>query len=187
MGKSIDEVIGNALMHGAHPYDPNKYDPQKAHDYYEAHKHLKGRRHGSQDRSSGGTGRPDQGKPASHKISPSVQKQIDHLTSRLHELQARLRTLLANAKKSSGKKDDGHKTAAEKSKDARDSKKYREAHKTELANKSKKAASKSGGGGHSSGGISSMTESEVRAEIARVRSSLHAAIAKARAASRGTA
>jgi len=179
MAKSVDEVIVGALMHGAHPYNPAKYDPQKAHDYYEAHKHLKGRRHGSKEEDRKGRG-PGKGTPAaSHKISPAAQKKIDHLTSRLHELQARLHELLANAKKNGGHKKDEHKSAAEKSKDARDAKKYREKHKTELAAKRKKAEGKSGGGGHSSG-IGSMTESQVRAAIARVRQDLQAAIAQAR-------
>jgi len=181
MGKSVDDVIVGALMHGAHPYNPAKYDPQKAHDYYEAHKHLKGRPHGSKEdvRKGRGDG-PGKGKPdASHKISPSVQKKIDHLTARLHELQARLHELLANARKNGGHKKDDHKSAADKSKDARDAKKYREKHKTELAAKRKTAEGKSGGGGHSSG-IGSMTESQVRAAIARVRQDLQAAIAQAR-------
>lgn len=184
MGKTIDEVIHDALMHGAHPYNPAKYDPQKAHEYYMRTRDLKGRRHGSKDESHADKG-PGKGKSeGSHKVSPTTQKQIEHLTTRLHELQTRLRELLANKKSGSSKKDDGHKTAAEKTKDARESKKYREKHKTEIAQKQKHADKKpggSGGGGHS-GGIGSMTETQVRAAIRKVRADLQAAVAKARRA-----
>lgn len=176
MSKSPDEIIHSALLEHA-------YDPKKAHDYYEAHKHLKGRK-------SGGKVIPLKGRPvakhdpSANHISPAMQQQINSIKSRLAQLQTRLRELLANQRDESKKSD--HKTAAEKSKDARESKKYREEHKTELAQKRKQDA-KSGGGSSSSGGISSMTETEVRAAIARTRSDLQAAVAKARAASRGTA
>jgi len=180
VGKSVDEVIAGALMHGAHPYNPAKYDPQKAHDYYEAHKNLKGRPHGSKEKDRKGRGHGAAKPAAANKISPAEQKQIDHLKSRLSELQTRLHELLANAKKNSHKKDD-HKTAADKSKDARDAKKYREKHKTELAANRKHDSGKSGGGGggHASG-VGSMTEAQVRAAIARTRENLQAAIANAR-------
>lgn len=167
--KTVDDVIEDALMHA--------YDPQKAHEYYLRVRELKGRQPGHAD--------PLKGRPTAHhppppthsQISPALQAQINSIKSRLAQLQARLRELLANKQKTAKKSD--HKTAAEKSKDARESKKYRDAHKSELAQKAKKAASKSGGGSKPSS-ISSMTETEVRAAISRAHSDLQAAVAKAR-------
>lgn len=183
MGKTIDEVIEGALMHGAHPYNPAKYDPNKAHEYYLRTRDLKGRRKGEADRPSGpGRGGAKAKAETKHQISPTAQKKVAQLTARLHQLQARLRELLANKRKSSPSKKDDHKTAADKSKDARDSKKYREKHKAEIEQKAKKAAAKkSGGGGGSHGSsIGSMTEDQVRAAITKVRADLQAAVAAAR-------
>jgi len=177
MSKSADEVIQGALAHS--------YDPAKAHEYYLRVRELKGHQGGKVIPIKGHGGHaPKAAPPHKKKVSPQLQHQVDQLTARLHTLQARLRELLGNQKKA--KKDDGHKSAAEKSKDARESKQYREKHKAEIASKSKHAAKKSGGGGHTS--VGSMNETEVRAAIKRTRSNLQAAVAKARAsANRGTA
>lgn len=173
MPKSADEIIHGALSHA--------YDAKKAHDYYEAHKHLKGRKTGGKVIPLKGAHKPAH-PTAPGPISPAVQQRIDELKGRLAALTTRLRELLANKSKPE------HKTAADKSAEARASKKYRDAHKSEIANKRKQDAAKSGGGSKSSGGIGSMTEVEVRAAIARTRSELQAAVANARAAAnRGTA
>lgn len=187
MPKTAEDVILDALQHSA-------YDPRKAHEYYMKVRKLKGRQRGAQvvPKGRNGGGRSTaaapkrQVKSAPH-ISPSVQGRINELTNRLHDLQARLHDLLANKKDASKKSD--HKTAADKSKDAIESKKYRDKHKTELAQKRKAASKKSGGSGGSShsGGISSMTESQVRSAIATTRSNLQEAVAKARSANRGSA
>lgn len=174
MPKSVDEVIGDSLAHA--------YDPQKAHEYYLRVRKLKGRK-GSGEK-PGAKVIPLARKAPSHQVSPALQAQVDQLKSRLSTLQTRLREILQNQRES-GKKS-GDKTASEKSEDARNSKKYRDKHKAELAQKRKSASSKSGGGEKTS--VGSMSETEVRAAIARTRSNLQAAVAKARAAAnRGTA
>lgn len=171
MPKSVDELINGALMHA--------YDPQKAHQYYEEHKHLKGRQHGSNVVPFKGH-HADPHPAAPHVISPAVQQQITALKGRLAALEAHLRELLASKRKDAQKKPE-HKTAAQKAKDARDSKKYRQEHKTELAQKRKQDASKSGGGSSSGPtAISDMTEAQLRTAIARTRANLQAAVAKAR-------
>lgn len=176
MSKSVNEVIENALAHA--------YDPIKAHEYYMKTRKLKGRKKGAKVIPISSR-KPK--KASSGQVPPHLQREVARLKGRLHELQARLREVLQNKRETSKKSE--HKTAAEKSKDARESKKYRDEHKAELAQKRKRASSKSGGGGHSGGNpISSMTETEVRNAIARTRSNLKEAVAKARAAAnRGTA
>jgi hypothetical protein len=179
MQKSVDDVIQGALMHA--------YDPAKAHEYYMRTRKLKGRKKGAKVIPLPRKNAPKKG-PGD--VPPALQEQVDQLKSRLGELQARLREILSNKSGSASKSSSGSekKTAAEKAEDARESKKYRDKHKTEIEQKRKRSASKSGGGSRSSGSsLSSMSETQVREAIARTRSNLQAAVAKARAASRGTA
>jgi Tfp pilus assembly protein FimV len=127
------------------------YDPKKAHDYYERHKHLKGRHHGSgQPSSSGKTGPHNTAKA---KQKHELQAHITYLSKKLLELEnliqikeAALKRSKATANANSKAKGNKPQTAAEKSKAKRDAKKYRQKHHQQLKNKAKQASKKSGGG-----------------------------------------
>jgi hypothetical protein len=127
------------------------YDPVKAHDYYEKHKHLKGRQRGSADQPTGNRGAKSTTKAAQ---KAKLQASITNLTKKLQQLEelikrkeaALKRDAKTNAKKErSAKEKNKPQTAAEKAKAARDAKQYRKKHHTELKNKAKRASSKSGG------------------------------------------
>lgn len=179
MDRPVGELIDEILKH--------TYDPVRAHAYYEAHKHLKGRQPGK-SKQPGDKGHvipfPKKASPPPpQSIPPQLQERVNQLKVRLTTLEERLRELLKNKQAS---KSSDHKTAAEKSADARASKKYRDKHKTELAQKRKQDAAKTS---TQKTPISSMTELEVRSAIEKTRLNLQAAVAKARAAAnnRGTA
>jgi hypothetical protein len=143
------------------------YDPVKAHEYYEKHKKLKGRKKGSaqpRPNRNAGTGKIPTGFAKSnakrHESAKAKQKKelaarIQSLSKKLNELEALIRKKeheeKADNRKSKAKKEraakekDKPKTAAEKAKAARENEKYRDKHKQGLKNKAKKAASKSGG------------------------------------------
>jgi predicted RNase H-like nuclease (RuvC/YqgF family) len=132
------------------------YDPAKAHEYYEKHKHLKGRHKGS--------GQPParrvagQHNSAKAKQKQELQARITGLQKKLNELnqliqmkEAALKrsqsSAKSNAKKNSqAKAKDKPKTAAEKAKAAREAKKFRKKHRQSLKTKAKQASNKSGGG-----------------------------------------
>lgn len=180
-GKTVGEFIDEALKH--------EYDPAKAHQYYMRTRHLKGRHHG---------GKPDSGgdqkghvipfpakKSQPQALPPQVEQRVNELKVRLATLHARLQDLLSKKRAEKHSKPE-HKTAAEKTKEARASKKYRDAHKAEIAQKRKHDAAKNKSGGGTP--ISDMTEEEVRLAIARTHAQLQAAVASAReAVNRGTA
>lgn len=133
------------------------YDPAKAHDYYEKHKHLTGRKKGSTSPPAGSapaSKRPDAGAKARQR--KELQASIQALQERLTKLEALIKKREHEAasedRKSKAKKEraakekDKPKTAAEKAKAARDSEQYRKQHKQELKSKAKKDGGKSGGG-----------------------------------------
>lgn len=185
-----NEIIGELLGGLQHA----KYDPVKAHAYYERTKKLKGRRAGSGDNvvpiARGRHTTPDKKTPSHHQVSPALQARIQHLEKRLNDLRDHLRKLLASKQKKAGPATKSqHQTTADKQKKAASNKKYQQQHKSELAQKRKSASkSGSGGGSKSSSGVSSMTEAQLRSAIKTTQANLHEAVAKARAsANRGTA
>lgn len=143
-------------MHG-----PVPYDPVKAHEYYMRTRELKGRRKSSSppaavrkaarnltvSRSSAYTVK------VNNKTVRLTQQQLEEqkayaalrvrkIKSRLDELTTKLNGMMKKARKekeSINKKP----TAADKSKSAREAKKYRKEHRQELANKAKAASKKS--------------------------------------------
>lgn len=161
------------------------YDPKKAHDYYEQHKHLTGRKKGKI--------KPEP-LPGSHKIKLSaakvkqrveLQARIQTLEKRLQELQDLIRKKeheeasddrKSKAKKERAAKDkDKPKTAAEKSKAARENEKYRDKHKQEI--KSKESSGKSGGeSAKTKSKSSSETVSDLKALATKVKGQI--AVAK---------
>jgi hypothetical protein len=129
------------------------YDPVKAHEYYEKHKHLKGRRKGSGQQPRRVRGQHNSAKA---KQKQELQANITGLQKKLNELEkliqikeAALKRSQSSAKSNANKnaKAKGNKkTAAEKAKAARDAKKYRHKHRQSLKTKAKQASTKSGGG-----------------------------------------
>jgi hypothetical protein len=140
----------------------------KAHQYYEKHKHLKGRKRGqvrttgrkpSLNRQVSQTGKAHQiQKGARAKQRKELSDRIQSLSKKLHQLEALIRKKEHEAhsedRKSKAKKEraakekDKPKSAAEKAKAARENKQFRDKHKQELKTKAKKAASKSSGTTH---------------------------------------
>lgn len=126
------------------------YDPAKAHDYYEKHKHLKGRKTGVIQPPSSGRARVS---PAKAKQKIALQNSVNNLQAQLGKLEAliqkkeaTLRQDKAQARVRARKPKDKPETAADKAKASRENKKYRDKHKQQLKTKAKQAAGKSGGG-----------------------------------------
>jgi hypothetical protein len=131
------------------------YDPVKAHQYYEQHKHLKGRRRGATPPPPAPrrTGTPSL---ARARQKAALQASVTTLSNKLQLLENLIRTKEAvlrrdqsiaksKAKKERGAKEKNKpKTAAEKAQAARDAKKYRQQHQQALKTKAKQA-NKSGG------------------------------------------
>jgi hypothetical protein len=144
----------------------HRYDPVKAHEYYERTKKLKGRNKGQtvvpsgnrqgnpQDPRTGKT-RKQISKDARAQQRKELKATIDSMQDRLKKLEAlikkREREEASEDRKGKAKKErtakenEKPKSAAEKAKAARENEKYRDKHKQELKNKAKKDG-KSGGG-----------------------------------------
>lgn len=126
------------------------YDPAKAHQYYEEHKHLKGRKKGSAQPPSVKTSRQsldkNKQKIALHNSIQNLEAKLGQLEALIRKKEAILRQDQARAKVKARKPKDKPATAADKAKAARENKKYRDKHKTTLKAKAKQAAAKSGGG-----------------------------------------
>lgn len=166
---------GTILMHAAR----TPYDPVKAHEYYERTKKLKGRRPGA--------GKPVVKKPAPRQhtlisdLSPRqkvelrayAQRKVQEIQKELSDLNKKLKAKLAEAKKPE--------TAAEKSKKAREAKKYRESHKQELKTKAKRSAAKTGGGSTTTKEPASDSVEGLKKQIADAETRLKSAQAKAKA------
>lgn len=146
------------LLHRAIDGPVPRYDPAKAHQYYEQHKHLKGRRRGQAPPTSRvRVAKPVASSPTRVKQKTELRARITTLTQKLHQLEQLIQKKEAVLKrdqasaKSTAKKERGAKaknkpkTAAEKAKAARDSKKYRQQHQQTLKAKAKQASKKSGG------------------------------------------
>lgn len=145
--------VGRLLAHIA-----ADYDPAKAHDYYEHHKHLKGRRpaqvkpHTVRPSKTGLT-RAQIHSAAKEKQRVELSAAISRLTSRLQKLEALIKQRESDAasenRKSTAKKEraakekDKPETAADKAKTARDNKQYRDSHQQKLKSASKTSSSSS--------------------------------------------
>ena len=131
------------------------YDPQKAHDYYERTKHLKGRHKGS--------GKPDN-KPSQAQVA-SAQQKVAQIEAKLNHLRELLRAKVADEKKSSSASKKP--TQADRNKAAKDSKHYRDTHKQQIKNLQK--GKKNGGGTSTSSPktAADMSASELRSAISR--------------------
>lgn len=148
------------------------YDPQKAHDYYERTKHLKGR-----DKSGGPT--PHVQNHLAKKAPPAAVKSAEQKVTEIKGKLERLRTLLREkiaAEKSSKPE---HKNQAQKAADAKQSKEYYDKHKQQIKNNREKGGS--GGGTKSSGPktAADMSADELRSAIRTTVEQLKTAIANA--------
>lgn len=128
-------------MHGKAPYDP-----VKAHNYYMRTRKLKGRHKGSVARSPRYTVKIDNKNVKLTQQQLSEQKayaamRVKSIKSRLHEFSKKLNEMKKKAEEEKAQVNKKP-TAADKSKVAREAKKYRERHKQELATKAKTASEK---------------------------------------------
>lgn len=154
------------------------YDPVKAHQYYELHKKLKGRRVSTPVTTTKrvGTARPKASVQSSkHKQQAEARARSVRLTKKLHSLQTALKEATdalhkkrvaaqksrATAKKTAKKNSDGKTTAKER----QQAKEYRDKHKAEIAAKAKKKTSSP-----AKKSVSSMTEKELTTRITNIRS-----------------
>lgn len=152
--------------------DP-RYDPSKAHDYYERHKHLKGRHPGAAEvvkKVGNTTVRPTNktNTAAQQRSQTAARARVVRLVTKLHSLQDALQeaeTALRNKRQETKKNSDGKTTVKERSA----SKKYRDTHKSEIASKEKKNSSSSGGSSSGSKGVSGMSESELSDRVSKIK------------------
>lgn len=143
------------------------YDPAAAHQYYEEHKNLKGRKKGS---------------PTPHvQRHVANAKQVRTAQQKVTEIQGklkRLRDLLHEKQRNAHKpKPTGKPTQADKTKDRKNSEHYRNTHKQQIKNLSK-------GGGHKSAAkgktAADMGVDELKGAIRETVTQLKHAIANAR-------
>jgi hypothetical protein len=170
------------------------YDPQKAHDYYEKHKHLKGRHPGAATAATlkrvGGTPVGKTGAPSAKQKKAAAQQRAVRLTQKLTSLNKALQEATeelrikraaaqrsrATAKKTAKKNSDGKTTAKER----QQSKEYRKKHKAQLAAKAKKA--KSGGGSTPKKHVKDMTIHELTTRVSKIKSLISEAKSQLKAA-----
>jgi hypothetical protein len=166
---------GTILMHGKAPYDP-----RKAHEYYMRTRQLKGRKKGTSytvKTDGGGTIHLSEQQLKEQKAYAS--KRVGEIKTRLLELSAKLKEMKAAAQRKTVHKP----TAADRSKTKRDARKYREKHRSELASKARRRASKT----HSSKSHTKQSGVvELEHKIVKIRSNLRAAVAKQRALAAAT-
>lgn len=175
---------GEVIMHEGRPYDP-----AKAHEYYMRTRQLKGRKKGQAQQPSG-QGRQRVATPNANRqrAKQELSRRITTLEGKLHQLEELIKTKEAALKRGQEARQNKNKkpTAADKSKAARESKQYRQKHKSELAAKAKAAAKKAGGGSGDSGGQkgtankpdSEKSIKDLKMLATRVRGQLQAAKAK---------
>ena len=163
-----------------------KYDPQKAHDYYERHKHLKGRQPGAAEATLNRIGATRLAPKVSRKPISSTeakaraQARVVRLTAKVHSLTKALQeaeNALRAKRKEAKQNSDGKSTAKEK----QAAQKYRDTHKAQIAAKEKKDAAKSGGSSTSSTSsssssgpksVSEMSESELTDRISKIKGAI---------------
>lgn len=156
------------------------YDPDKAHRYYEEHKHLKGRQRGAQAAPAGGGSSSGGGSAG---MRPSRKKELlaekAALEKRLDQLKQALEKLVNAAKKKSGietpKKEDSKTSTASKDKKGskKDSKPLTEKQKRDKREAAKKQYEKEKAMG--------LTQevSQLRTQVAEYRDKLQKALAEA--------
>jgi chromosome segregation ATPase len=172
------EVIVDELGHA--------YDPRKAHEYYMRVRKLHPRQKGLAAQpvaSLGKVAKTGLTGPKLRKQQQAAAHRVATLQKKLSELNKALKDKMAEAKK---EEQDANKkpTAADKAKTAREAKKYRDTHKTELKNKAKQAAAKSGGSSTSTSTPKKSAADQVKdikAAITTVQNALTAAKAQQRA------
>ena len=157
-----------------------KYDPQKAHDYYERTKKLKGRKSGSGPPPGKSSGPPRPASGGEKKLTSAgeaarqrvirLQAAVSKLQTALSEARAALSKKRASAKKTAKENSDGKSSTSEKTA----SKKYRDKHKTEIANKRKQASPSSGSGSSSSStsSVSDMSVTELETRVINIQNAL---------------
>lgn len=152
------------------------YDPQKAHEYYERTKELKGRKKGSSPTPH------VQRKVASQAQVKTAEQKVAEIKGKLERLRALLREKVAASKSDEPER----KNAAQKAADAKKSKEYYDKHKESIKNDREKA-SKGSGGGSSAGGktAADMTADELRTAIRNTVAQLKQAINNAQSLRRG--
>lgn len=168
------------------------YDPVKAHEYYEKHKKLKGRRKGQAQDISSESHDPRTGKTREQIAKEAKAKQRKELTAAIHKMEGNLKKLetlikeriheeKSEDRKSKAKKEraakerEKPKTAAEKAKAARENEKYRDKHQQKLKSDSKKDGA-SGGSSSKHKGSKKHSIDELKSLATRVRGQI--AIAK---------
>lgn len=176
------------------------YDPVKAHEYYERHKKLKGRRQAQADASAERavararrTSDPRHGKTKAQIHKDARAKQRMELTVQIQGMERRLNKLEAlikkrehseasedrkgKAKKERAAKESAKpKTAAEKAKAAREAKQNRDKHQQREKSRDKKDSGKSGGSSKKSDGKSKKhTVAELKVKVAEVKGKIQAA------------
>jgi len=146
------------------------YDPAKARDYYLRTRKLKGRKKGSADDTAGV--RTTAAVPSAQR-KQALQKRVQGLETKLKELD-KLIAEKEKAAKEAAKPD----SASEKAKKARESKKYRDKHKSEIKSKAKKAADKAGSGGSSKTSTKGKSLKDLKMLATKVRGQIQTAKAK---------
>jgi hypothetical protein len=160
------------------------YNPVKAHDYYERHKHLKGRHKGAhQDPQSGKAHKGPKAEQrkklaaAIHTLENKLQK-LEELIRKQEHAEASVNRKGKAKKERAAKAKNKPKSAADKAKLARENKKYQAKNQQKLKTKAKSSA-KSGGGSSkgTAGGASSKKHSltELKSLATKVRGQIHVA------------
>lgn len=169
---------GTTLMHVKAPYDP-----VKAHEYYLRIRELRGRKKGAETF----TVRRANGKQVQLTQQQLVEQQayaakrVAEIKQNLLKLVGELRKAMAEAEKKKAKthRDASKpKTAAEKSKAARESKQYRQKHKSSIATKQKHARKKKS--------TNADPVAELKAKITQIKGRLIAAVKIQRALASAT-
>lgn len=158
------------------------YDPVKAHEYYLRTRKLHPRQKGQQA-VTGLRSRASSQPAGKNQVLAKQRAEAAAAVTQLSKKLTELKGVLAIKKAALSRDKKLKPTASDKSKKARESKKYRQKHKQELKTKAKKARGKGGGGGSKkvidnpkSGSIK-----EVEAAIKTVTAALNTAKARQRA------
>jgi beta-mannanase len=174
MGLQMRLPNGEVLMHSDEPYDP-----QKAHEYYLATRQLKGRKKGSSFKvlkTNGQMVTLSAKELAAQKAYAA--KRVTAIQGRLTDLNTKLKAMIQAEGKSATPK---VKTAADKTKAAAESKKSRDKHKTQIANKAKAKAAATPKTAASSGTKKTTTVADLQTKIQTTKVNLLNEVAKQRA------
>lgn len=165
---------GSVIMHAQTPYDP-----VKAHEYYIRNRQLKGRKKGvSYTVQYKGKTVKLTARELTEQRAYAAQR-VSDIQNKLSELNTKLRAALRDAKEKKNKsirESSKPASAAEKSKAARDSRKYRDKHKQSLATKSKRTASKTKDKAKSTDPVEQLVH-----KVEQIKETLKTAVARQRA------